>query len=712
MSADLFFDNFEHMPEEERLPDPIYTVDFKDEEALLDWLTKEYQRLKNLSVDRFRRIRQNLALYRGDSARFRRSRSTTSRSHEGIPVTRHYRLTANHLFDLTATKVSTITKIKPAVEILPTNNELDDKNSAKASKKFIDHLWDINDVDKLLQDVHLAKYIAGETYIFTEWDPDKGDLHPDYIEATRNGEVLEFTNESGNPVLNEDGTRKTIDAPVRTGDISYEIENAWRVFPENKESWSKVNYVFRVELAHIEELKRDFPDKKDKITELKNTKVFDPNLMEDRPLNSETLKITLYHKKTKHVPEGLQIVFTPDVILDKSDSKYSMDEMPVIRITDIDFPGILHGMSFYEHAKNLQAMHNNLTSMIAKNQFLTAHPKWFLPQGSANINSLGNDVTVVPFKGRTAPALVQMNPTPAEVFGFRDTVKEEMEQISGVAGVSRGQPPSGVTAAVAMEFLEEQEQVRGSTEISKHFKLIRDLAKMSLAIAGDYYDEEDGRTIRILGKDGKHLIRSLDVASLHRNYDIRINASSALAGSKSAKTARILQALQFGRELLPPEQWVDLLDLGSEDKMTTMITAALDHAESENESFFEGDPVMPPSEEEDHIIHWRTHLKRMQTRSYKEDLSPEQKAEFKRHLEIHEMEMDRKAQKNPLFMAKLAQLAQYPIVYALAVTPISAAQQEAIVQGAANRGEPTDATIPATEPDKFPEEAVERTSKK
>ena len=78
--------------------------------------------------------------------------------------------------------------------------------------------------------------------------------------------------------------------------------------------------------------------------------------------------------------------------------------------------------------------------------------------------------------------LGQANPTPPELFKFRGELKEEFQQISGVFGVSRGEPPPGIKAGVALQFLNEQEQERFNEHILKWNDFIRRIAIKTISV--------------------------------------------------------------------------------------------------------------------------------------------------------------------------------------------------------------------------------------
>ena len=663
---------------------PFHVVEGKSEKELLKWLKDVSEDLMKLNVNRHHRIKANLAAYRGITYRQPHSRSTY-RQTERIPTNRTERFVVNHLYDMTETKIAQMTRLKPAINILPTNDEFADKQAARATKMLMDHLWYINDMDHLIQMVHRHKKIFGEAWLFIEWDENKGDKHPDA------GQI-------------DPETGLQVPEDLKTGDVKYDLIVPWKVLLQLQDRFEDCEYIFKIRAEHVDNLKKKYKDKEKQIIADSNQYQFDIAALESARMDDAVIVFDFYHKKTEYVGEGKHIIFTKDVILEDKDLSYSHGDFPCERLTDLDIPEVLHGVSQYEIVKPIQNMHNNLSTLLAKNIYLMGHAKWVMPKGACKIESLGNDNTIVQFQGPMAPQLLQTQPNPPEAYMFRDKLREEMDQIYGVHGVSRGQPPQGVTAGTALQFLNEQEAERASTEVAKANAFIRCVAKKTLAVAGDFYEPDDGRMVRIVGKDNRYIIQYFDAANLHKSYDVRIENGNALSDSKAGKTQRIIEVIQYKPDALSPEQVVELLDLGSVDKVTTLIVEAVRSAESENEDILSGKPVADPEEFEDQLVHWRVHTKAMQARSFKEEVPPEMREILKEHVAMHEFIMVQKAKENPLFQAKLAELTQFPMFYREGYTPQSAAHQEAMVQGQANRGEEIAGSIPAQEPQPLPGE--------
>lgn len=674
---------------------PFHAINKEDEKELLKWSVQVVQTLQRQSIARNAKCRKNLETYRGSVTNIKR---TDIRRSERQFLNKVNKFIVNHLHDMTETRISQLSRLKPSVNVLPTNDEYEDRNAAKAVKYLIDHLWYINNVDELRQRMLRNAFIFGESFCFISWNKDKGDLHPMYVKAKELGIALNFLDDEGNQIYDMEGNPMKIDPriPVRTGDVDYEIEVPWRVLMQRQKSFDKVEYCFRVRVEATETLKKEYPDKADKLKRTADVKAFDSDDLTEHFLEEETVYYEFFHKKTKFCPEGYYVKFTDDCILEMKELPYSHGQLPFIRITDMDVPEQLNGISQYEMVRPIQNMHDNLSTLLAKNIYMMGHAKWVMPRGACKIESLGNDNTIVQYQGPVAPQMLQTQPNPPEAYSFRDALRNEMGQIYGVQGVSRGTPPKGITAAVALQFLNEQEQERNSTTVIKHNDMIKAMARMTIAVCGDYYDPEDGRMVRIVGKNNKYSIRHFDTANLSKNYDVRLELGSGLPESKAGKVQRIIEIMQMKPDLLSDERWLDLLELGNTDKMNSLLTTSIRAAESETEDIMAGRPVGDPEDFEDHIAHWKVHTKAMQERTFKEECPPEYREEMMQHIAIHEFLMIERAKANPLFESKLSELANFPI-FPNGFVPRSKEQQQVIVQGDANRGTPITGMIPGND---------------
>jgi hypothetical protein len=278
---------------------------------------------------------------------------------------------------------------------------------------------------------------------------------------------------------------------------------------------------------------------------------------------------------------------------------------------------------------------------------------------------LGNDATIVEYAGGVPPRLEQLSPTSPEIFNYMDKLEMYIQKISGVHGISRGTPPPGIRAGVALQFLDEQEAERENNGVSKRNSAIREAAKQTIALMGQHYKDEDGRLVRLLGKDNTYYIRSFRRADFSKIYDVRIQNSSALPDQKSAKIQSIIDLSQSFPRLFREEQVVDMLDLGTIDSFKDKATVSVKCAESENDSILNNEPAAEPKEWEDLLIHYAIHVKALQERSFKEEVPGPAQAALIEHIKITEMLMWNRARTNGLFKQELLMLDNFPIFFTL-----------------------------------------------
>lgn len=681
---------------------PIWEMDLDDpsnEQQILQWLRGERDYLAEDARERIRVMRRNLALYKGIQYQELETRiDARDRAADRSQFMR--KIVANHLYDLTKNRASRLVKFRPAVAILPTNDELEDKLAAKLCKMLLDHIWYEQDFEGVLQ-TQLATYaqVMGEVYLFIEWNKDLGDLSPAYVQALKSSQDqrIPMLDQDGNQVIDKQGNPIYIDQPVRIGDVDYRLTMATDVLLQKKHKFKEVDYCFKGEVVSIDALRIKYPELAAKIKD-QDTQIYDYEKMQMVSTKRQVIVWTFYHRRSPQMDKGRMIKFTDTVILENVEFPYSHDSLPFIRFTDQDLPGELHGVSFFEQIKGLTGTYNNLTNMLIRNIVLVSHPKWMIPAGSVALDRLGNDITMVQYKGPQPPVLATAQSVPSDVYNFRSALKEEFQQISGVFGVSRGEPPAGIKAGIALQFLSEQESERYNELILKWNEMIKQIAQMTIAVCGDYYDESDERMVRVIGKNNAYMTEFFKVSALEKDYDIRIQNSSALPKSVAARTQTLLDLSERFPDQFTGEQVIEMLDLAQSDKFTDAATVAVRSAEAENEKLYEtkDDEELAPVEFENHILHWKIHTRQMQEFQFKYKTSPEIQQRFKDHVTAHEMFMTEQAKKSPGYAEQLLKLPQFPIFYfEPPAQPLPTQDQEvSMIPGAGSQGLPQESNLP------------------
>lgn len=656
MSEHSFDDLDQSSAEMNRDPRPFWAISEASDSELLKWLNGEIQFLKDDSSERVDQIKKAIANYKGIQYETQTARSRSSSDISQDNKAKVDKIVVNHLYDLTESHVSRAVKYKPAVEVSPANpEEFSDVVGAKMKKALIDHLWYKTKFREFLFPLLVRdSKVCGEDWLFVLWDAQAGDVHPAYASARRAGK---------SSITLEDGATVSLDRPVMQGDVVYRHVNAGDVFLQKKRCFDEVEYLFWQEIMNVDDLKADYPNLADQIKPEKDEQTYDYETLSLKKTANECVVYNFFHKKTGRLAGGKRVRFIKGLILENQELGLEHGRLPAVRLSDIDIPNERHGVSFFRNVRPLTNIYNNVTNMINRNQILCAHPKWVMPAGACKLEQLGNDITIVQFKGPVAPQLVSMSPTPRESFEFRQQIKEEFQILSGVHGVSRGEPPPGVTAGVAIQFLNEQENERANTFMLKVNSFIVDVADLTIQTASQFYKDSDERMISVAGKSHAWMARRFEQKWLEGDYDVRVANSSALPESKAQRVQNVLDLSERFPGIYSNEQVMEMLDLGQSEKMVDAATMAIRAAEAENEDIQAGEAVLPPAEYESHIAHWRVHARMFQNPNFKQ-LPREIQDSAKDHMMATEMMMFDLGRKNALFQSKvLAELDLFPMFY-------------------------------------------------
>jgi hypothetical protein len=674
---------------------PLWTLEhLHDREAVLKWAEGTYQtELKRWAGFRATAVR-NLQIYKGKFVDSPQQRpNPVQAAMQGYRPPRAAKLIVNHLQDLVVQKVSRAIKNKPSVIISPANSEYSDRVAAKVVKAWTDFQLYRIDFDAVVTAVLTAALIMGEAYPAVLWDPNAGELHPDWVdaerEATERGEKprLPVTDEDGKPVLGEDGKPLFIEQPVHVGDITIEARTPLNTMIELCGDHSKSRYAIFEDLHDIDELKALYPKYADQIE--RQADLNDWAGAVDVPRGSMGNKIlvrTLYWKGSEFLGQGRFLRWTNKCLLESAPLPERFTGLPVTRFTDIDIPNEQRGMSFFAHGRALNACINDLTSMIRRNAVMLSAPKWFIPRGGKiKRETLGNDISLVEFDGPTPPTLAAPPPLSAEIIQLRNELRQDMQTILGSSDSSRGNPPPNVRSALALQALDEQEEQRANSGVAKHGALIRDTIKLALATASAYYEKDDKRLIPIVGKDNALLLKEFDVTMLSRNFDVRVSSNTGLPSGKSLRTQTLIELKQAFPTALKDEMVLDMLQIGDSDKFFDKSTVAVKAAAAENETLLGGQDIEDPAPYENLLVHWSSHVLEMQSRGYKAALPEIVREKFEVHLGGTELLMMKAARKNSAFALELVKLPSFPLF-------LEISEQDAVLLDRARTGNPLSLT--------------------
>lgn len=691
---------FDNMSEEvQENPKPLWAVDFKDDDAVKRWMLATYTEMKEANAGSIDEAKSDILAYIGNSnPELQDTRAKDFQTYPDRSRRRKVRISINHIYDMIEQQVSRETKYRPAVSVIPVSADHDDMVASTVVEKIIQAVWENVDIDSVFREHTRNTKVTNTSYILLDFDRSKGELHPDYL-----AELLEKDGYKGDPkkanskdikealkkeksrprfklrkgsddILDRDGNPLYIDEAVRIGEITYKCIMSYDMFLQKKKRYEDVEWGFYVEHRDIEDLRAEYPDHANDIQESTNHDQFTDD---GERIVGQSLVLHLWHKGTKRLDSGRHIIMTPDCVLENEPNELIATCLPWVRRVDVPIPGQLKGTSTLSFGKVLQQQINNLASLMIRGQALAAHPKWMAQAGTVEAVALGNDASLVFYKGNIPPRLEQPNPMAPSTFQLMESLEQKLGKVMGVHEVSRGEAPAGVKAGVALQFLGEQEDERSNASMAEHHKSIKDLAVLTVIFAATFYDESDERIEKLLGVENADLAKTYSESMLSRKYDIRLQSSSALPQQKSARMDAILQLKEAFPEKVDDDETLEMLGFGSGDKFISISTVNVRSAEAENDECINTGKTTAPIVVEDHLVHYRIHVRKLAERSLKPGgPHPRPHVEaLELHVEATEMLMLEIGKKNPEYLKVV--LDNYP-AFPMYFKPMEVKEEEPI----------------------------------
>lgn len=631
---------------------PFFAIDLTNEDTILNWLKEEMRWIKTTNETRMQKVRMNYLRYKGyqylNSVYYPRDVLETQRKYTPqmvLPL----------IADAVDEKVARLMEFKPSIVVVPVHDEQQDKSDSKIAKRFLDHIDYVQKLDEKFRQILQTSKISGEGFAWIRWNPDLGDV----IQEVSVADIATASNENKNPM-----------EAIRQGDIEVVKKPPEMVLYQRAESWEKVDYCFVIELDWVEAIKLDYPEKADQIREDADLRVFNYDKFDEETLAGMCRKVYFYHKKTKYLPEGYEAVFTASALLKTGPLSYAHGDLPIERLVDIQNGSELPGQSFIDKVKTIASQINNSLNSVVKMMMLAGYAKWFVEGGAVDDQALNNDVNIVKIKpGARAPVLSQANPVGANQWQFIEKLQEWFYQFAKSNSVVRGEPPPGVTAYVALQYLSESESRRISTEVQQFNAFVRAVNDKVLKTAAQFYHPDDERTMMIMGKDNRWETFPLDPESLAKPYAIMIQNTSGLSDSKAARTQQLIDLNQAFPNALPQEQVLEMMGFAQGEKFIDISSAAARSAEAENEAILDGQGQIEPMEGEDHLTHYRIHVQSIQALGFKTKCPPEIQEQMKLHIMATEYMLLDQAVKNPALAQQLQALPYFPIFASFPAVP-------------------------------------------
>lgn len=473
---------------------------------------------------------------------------------------------------------------RPAWQPQSTNSDSTSQKQTIIAQGVLDYMMREKRVERHLRDATRNALLFTEGFVSEWWEPTAGD-----------------------PVAQDEETGET----RYDGDLRYSSHEPVDVVRDpNLKHFSQRSWLVVRTYENKYDMAAKYPEYSSEITDsvlsINNVNHYMGGQFMDRSMDTDLVAIlNFYHVKSAACPEGRQMTMLADGTV-LSDSILLYKHIPVHRIVSNDQVGTPMGMSISLDLLPLQEMLDAHYSTIISINENYSIPKILLPIGS-NImaDSLSAGFQAISYNPQAGKPEVMMMPTaPDGLFRAMLQIQQDMETISGVNSVSRGNPEASLKSGSALALVQSMAIQFHAPLQQSYIQLLEDVGTATIQIMQDYADTP--RIIQIAGRRNKGIVQqsfsNRDISDISR---VQVQVGNPLAKTVSGRLS-IAQDLLANKIITTGAEYLMVLETGQLEPLTQGATAELLNLASENEMLLDGEQV-PVLFTDNHVLHIQEH---------------------------------------------------------------------------------------------------------
>lgn len=506
----------------------------------------------------------------------------------------------NRIQPIVLSRTARKVKNRPTFTATPFTGSEEDVDAARITEKVMEFDWVYLHLQEKLFEAQLSVETLGAAFWKIYWDSTLGEKVQVVVDQAGqpvqlNGRILK-AQDIGAQGLPEGLEVKEI-AP---GDVCVDIVSPFHFYPDPlATSMSELEWAIEEKVRSPDYLKQRYGVELQPDTDVSGgpteARLY-PGLMFGGGSGYKGVRVyEFWAKPSPTWPQGKRCVWAKEQVLAEDDAP--LDPMPYVMFTGIEVPNRFWPDAVTTQLRGPQINLNRIKSQIQENANRIGNPA-LMKSRQANVDYSGVPGEEVLYDSTVTDAVPQylMPPeVPTYVKEQESRIVDAMTEISGQREVSNATVPTGVTAASAINLLQEADDTRIGPEIQAMEAALGEAGTKIARLRAKYNSDE--RLIRIAGEDGNWDIFAFRGAMMGEEPTVECQAGSAMPRSKAAKQAAMLEVLQtmFQYGLVPEQRDLRMFfkdyEVGALDRLFSGLTATERQIQSENRRMTLGEAV-------------------------------------------------------------------------------------------------------------------------
>lgn len=531
----------------------------KDLQQIAVWANDQFDSIKNARVTIERQWYLNLAFYYGrQNVVFRQTPNSVVGASGALytPPAPYWRArpVINRIRPIIRTEIVKLSSQKPNVSVVPATNDDSDLFAAQAGEQIWESTYRNKKIAHILRRALFWSQTCGTSFVKCFWDPDDVD-------------------KSANQM----------------GDFCYSPVTPFHIYAPDfrEEELENQAFIIHATMRTKDELSLAYPGINFPTSKKGHNEILDDswiNLVGAGNLQDKSsvicLEVWVKPEAIELFPQGAMFTLIGDTIVDGVEGwPYQHNQYPFAKLDHIP-SGKFYSDSSIIDLIPLQREYNRTRGQIIEAKNRMGKPQLAAPRGSVTAAKMtsepGQVIEYTP--GMQPPTPIPLMPLPNYIITELDRITQDMNDISGQHEVTQGSAPSGVTAATAISYLQEQDDSKLAHTYNSVEEGIEKIASLTLAYVVQFWDVP--RMLKVVGNDGAFDVLNLKGSDLAGNTDLRVEAGSSLPTSKAARTAFIMDLMKMG--FIDPQKGLEVMEMGGINKIYESVQVDVRQAQREN----------------------------------------------------------------------------------------------------------------------------------
>lgn len=526
-------------------------------------------------------------------------------------------LPINHLRNICRHTMIMITATRPSLEARAVNTDYKSQAQTILANGLLDYYMRDKRLESYVKRAVEYAIVLGAGYVKMEWNSTGGELY-DTVDEEVDPETGELVQEG---------------FPIYEGDVEFTNLSPFDVVVDDTKEDQDHQWVLIRDWKNKHDLIAKYPEYEDKILRI-DTKDKLERFKFSSISQTETDDVPIYefyHKPSEALPNGRYILFLDhDIVL--MDTAMPYDDLPIYRISPSDILGTPYGYTEIFDLLPIQDAINSLYTTILSNQNAFGVQNILMPRGTdINPSTLIGGLNLIEYNanGGAKPEALNLTQTPKEIFEFINILEKNMETISGISSVTRGNPESNLESGAALALVQSMSLQYISGLQQSYVQLLEDIGTGLIRMLQKFASVP--RIAYIAGKKNRTIMKEFTGDDLDKVNRIIVDLGNPLARTTAGRVQMADQMIQMG-VITTPEQYFNVINTGELDFMTENTQSELLLIKAENEKLIEGEDVQAVFTEQ-HSLHIKEHKYILSDPDLKKD--PELVTRVAAHIQHH-----------------------------------------------------------------------------